>query len=100
MVEWRFAHLVRLGRTHPELSAGELFSEEEWKGAYVLAEKVPHSTLPTTLREMIRRIAMRGGFLGRKGDGEPGVKTLWRGFFAPLRDFVTGVEHMRAVYAK
>ncbi|MGB8691506.1 MAG: IS4 family transposase, partial [Microcoleus sp.] len=25
-------------------------------------------------------IAKLGGFLGRKGDGEPGVKTLWRGW--------------------
>ena len=98
VVAWRLAHLVRLGRTHPELSAGELFSEEEWKGAYILAKKAPPST-PPTLREMIRSIAMLGGFLGRKGDGEPGVKTLWLGF-ARLRDFVTGVEHMRAVYAK
>ncbi len=24
-------------------------------------------------------IAKLGGFLGRKGDGEPGVKTIWRG---------------------
>jgi hypothetical protein len=48
---------------------------------------------------MIRRIAMLGGFLGRKGDGEPSVKTLWLGF-ARLRDFVRGVEHMRSIYAK
>jgi hypothetical protein len=71
---------------------------EEWKGTYILAKKAPPST-PPTLREMIRSIAMLGGFLGRKGDGEPGVKTLWLGFVR-LRDFVTGVEHMRAVYAK
>ena len=32
-----------------------------------------------TLREAIRMIALLGGFLGRKGDGEPGVKTIWRG---------------------
>jgi hypothetical protein len=25
-------------------------------------------------------IAKLGGFLGRKGDGEPGAKVLWRGF--------------------
>jgi len=24
-------------------------------------------------------IALLGGFLGRKGDEEPGVKTIWRG---------------------
>ena len=25
-------------------------------------------------------MAKLGGFLGRKSDGEPGVKTLWRGY--------------------
>ncbi len=98
VVAWRLAHLVRLGRTHPDLSACELFSEAEWKGAYILAEKTPPAT-PPNLREMIRHIARLGGFLGRKCDGEPGVKTLWLGF-ARLRDFVRGVEHMRSTYAK
>jgi hypothetical protein len=41
--------------------------------------KTPPAT-PPNLREMIRQIAMLGGFLGRKCDGEPGVKTLWLGF--------------------
>jgi len=76
-----------------DLSACELFSEEEWKGAYILAEKTPPAT-PPNLREMIRHIAM----LGRKCDGEPAVKTLWLGF-ARLRDFVRGVKHMRSIYA-
>jgi hypothetical protein len=98
VVAWRLAHLVRLGRTHPDLSACELFSEEEWKGAYILADKEPPST-PPSLRQIIRQIAMLGGFLGRKCDGEPGVKALWLGF-ARLRDFVRGVEHMHAIYAK
>ncbi|MCA2598556.1 MAG: hypothetical protein IM520_13495, partial [Microcystis sp. M29BS1] len=30
-------------------------------------------------REAVRMIASLGGFLGRKGDGEPGVKTIWLG---------------------
>ena len=98
VVAWRLAHLVRMGRIHPELSACELFSEEEWKGAYILAKKNPPST-PPSLPEMIRQIAMLGGFLGRKGDGEPGVKTLWLGF-ARFRDFVRRVEFMRSIDAK
>ena len=35
---------------------------------------------PPKMREIVRWIAMLGGFLGRKGDGEPGVITLWRGW--------------------
>lgn len=98
VVAWRLAHLVRLGRTHPDLSACELFSEAEWQGAYLLAEKIP-PTAPPTLREIIRQIASLGGFLGRKCDGEPGVKTLWLGF-ARLRDFVRGIEFMRSIYTE
>jgi hypothetical protein len=97
VVAWRLARLVRLGRTHPELAANSLFTDEEWKGAYILAKKPVPKTTPT-LREVIRQIAMLGGFLGRKGDGEPGVKTLWLGF-QRIRDFVQGVEHMRALHA-
>ena len=32
-----------------------------------------------TIREAMRATAKLGGFLGRKGDGEPGMITLWRG---------------------
>ena len=33
-----------------------------------------------TVREFLRAIAGLGGHLGRKGDGEPGWITIWRGF--------------------
>lgn len=98
VVSWRLARLVRLGRTHPDLDASALFTDEEWQGAYILAKKPIPRTAPT-IREVIRQIAMLGGFLGRKGDGEPGVKTLWLGL-QRVRDFVVGVEYMRGIHAK
>lgn len=64
---------------------------------WLLAEKASHKKIPS-LREVIRRIAMLGGFLARKGDGEPGVKTLWQGF-ARVSSFVRGVQKMRAIHA-
>jgi hypothetical protein len=33
-----------------------------------------------TVREFVRGIARLGGFLGRTGDGEPGVRAIWRGY--------------------
>ena len=98
VVSWRLARLVQMGRTHPDLEAALLLSELEWKGAYILAKKAVPTT-PPPIREVIRQIAMLGGFLGRKSDGEPGVQTLWQGL-QRLRDFVQGVEHMRTVYAQ
>jgi len=32
------------------------------------------------VRGALRAVARLGGFLGRKGDGEPGWLTLWRGW--------------------
>jgi len=96
VVAWRLAHLMRLGRVHPDLPASAVFDTTEWQAAWLLAEKTPPKQTPT-VREVIRRIAMLG-FLARKGDGEPGVKTLWQGF-TRLSSFVRGVEHMRSVYA-
>ena len=43
---------------------------------------------------MVRRVAMLGGFLARKGDGEPGVKTIWIGL-QRVMDFASGVRFMR-----
>jgi hypothetical protein len=44
-------------------------------------------TVPT-VRQAVRWIAQLGGFLGRKGDGEPGVTVLWRGW-QRLHDLAT-----------
>lgn len=92
VVAWRINRLMRLGRVLPELPAEVLLEVDEWKAAYVLNKKpVPKETPP--LREVIRLIARLGGFLGRKGDGEPGAKTLWLG----LRDVAVFVSGLRAV---
>ncbi len=45
---------------------------------------------------MIRLIAKLGGFLGRKGDGEPGMKTLWLGLQG-ARDFVEGMAFVQGL---
>jgi len=35
---------------------------------------------PPTVRQAVCWIAQLGGFLGRKGDGEPGITIIWRGW--------------------
>jgi hypothetical protein len=44
-----------------------------------------------TARDFVRAVAELGGFLGRKGDGEPGWQTLWRGY-RRLQDMVLGAQ--------
>ena len=94
VIAWRINRLMRLGRSLPELPAELLFERDEWQAAYILNKKpVPKKT--PDLNSVVRLIARLGGFLCRKGDGEPGAKTLWLG----LRDvavFVEGARFARA----
>jgi hypothetical protein len=78
VVAWRIFHLCKLGRETPEVPCTVFFEEAEWKAlvAYVTRR---HPEKPPTLREATRMTAGLGGFLGRKGDGEPGTQTLWLG---------------------
>jgi len=93
MVSWRIAVLMRFGRTCPELPADLFFHEDEWHAAYLLHKKKPPADLPT-LNQVLRLVAMLGGFLARKGDGEPGVKTIWLGL-QRVMDCAIGLQFMR-----
>ena len=44
-----------------------------------------------TVRDFVRGVASLGGFLGRTGDGQPGVRTLWRGY-QRLQDLLLGYQ--------
>jgi hypothetical protein len=80
VVAWRIVHLTKLGRDIPDMPCTVFFKEAEWKAlvAYNTQNPVPPEK-PPTLREATRMVATLGGFLGRKGDGEPGTKSLWMG---------------------
>lgn len=78
VVAWRIAYLMRLGRICPDLDASLFFDPDEIRGAYLLT-KERRPDRPPTLNEVLRLVARVGGFLGRKGDGDPGVKTIWQG---------------------
>ncbi len=80
VVAWRIYHLTMLGRETPEVSCTVFFKDVEWKAlcCYVhRSTKLPDK--PPTLSEAIRMVATIGGYLGRKRDGPPGTKVLWRG---------------------
>ena len=44
-----------------------------------------------TLAEFWRRVARLGGYIGRKSDGDPGWRTLWRGW-QRLSDLTEGAR--------
>jgi hypothetical protein len=80
VVAWRVFHLTKLGRETPNVPCTVFFGEYEWKAlvAYKTKNPVPPAS-PPTLREAMRMVGSLGGFLGRKGDGEPGTQTIWLG---------------------
>jgi hypothetical protein len=80
VVAWRIYHLTKLGRETPTIPCTVFFEEHEWKALVAYVRQSPQeATQVPTLREAMRMVAGLGGFLGRKGDGDPGTQTLWRG---------------------
>lgn len=80
VVAWRILHLTRLGRETPDLPCTVYFDDLQWQALHGFIHRSPIPPAePPTLRQAIRMVASLGGFLGRKGDGEPGTKSLWLG---------------------
>jgi hypothetical protein len=76
----RILAITYLAREKPEISCEIMFDEEEWKVLYKIANKTTiQPTKTPTIKEAVGYLAKLGGFLGRKGDGEPGVKVIWKG---------------------
>lgn len=81
VIAWRIFYATLLARLVPDMSCTAILQQEEWEALYcrIHHTPIPMATAPP-LRQTVRWIARLGGFLGRPGDGEPGSKTLWRGF--------------------
>jgi uncharacterized protein DUF4338/transposase-like protein/transposase Tn5 family protein len=80
VVAWRIFHLTKLGRETPQVPCTVFFDDSQWKALCCFVHQQPTPPKePPTLREAVRMVASLGGFLGRKGDGEPGTKSLWIG---------------------
>jgi len=81
VIAWRILYATMLSRAMPEAPCTALLEPEEWQALYcaIHLTSMPPAT-PPPLRQAVRWIAQLGGFLGRRGDGEPGVTVLWRGF--------------------
>jgi hypothetical protein len=80
VVAWRVFHLAKLGREVPDVPCTVFFEEAEWMAltAFITKNPIP-PTQPPTLRDALRMVASLGGFLGRRGDGDPGTKPVWLG---------------------
>lgn len=84
----RLLQLKSLARTSPEIPAQRVVPRV-WLAMLKAARKGLHRVHDLTVGQFYREVAKLGGFLGRKGDGEPGWITIWRGW-EKLNNFVHG----------
>ena len=78
VVAWRVYHLTMLGRETPDVPCTVYFEEQQWKALVAFVHREVREVVPS-LGEAMRMVAGLGGFLGRKGDGSPGAKSVWLG---------------------
>jgi hypothetical protein len=90
----RIVQLRDLARREPTAPCTEVLTEDEWQALYVHSTgAVPTAATPVpTIEQAAKWIGRLGGHLGRKRDGMPGVRTLWRGW----RDLALLVAGYRA----
>ena len=76
VVAVRLLQLKFLARSNPDTRAKRVVPDMWLKMLKALRPK----SRQATVQEFFRSLAMLGGFLGRKHDGQPGWITIWRGF--------------------
>jgi hypothetical protein len=77
VVAVRLLRLRTAAKQTPDRPADEV-APQSWIDLLKTIRRIP-ATKQLTIHEFVRALGGLGGHLGRKGDGEPGWITLWRG---------------------
>lgn len=80
IVAWHIHNITMFARAEASIRCDRVFSDIEWKTILLMKDKKRAQGPPPSLYEVTRKLAQLGGFIGRKGDGEPGVKAIWIGY--------------------
>ena len=88
LVAVRVLQLRTALNAQPDEPAQQVATQEE---IAVVVKMTKHGKVSFTVKDFVRGVAHLGGFLGRKHDGDPGVKTLWRGY-QRLQDLLLGYQ--------
>jgi len=100
VIAWRIFSATMLSRVVPEAPCPAILAREEWQA---LSCAIPRTSTPPpeppSLRQAVHWMAQLGGFVGRRGDGEPGATVLWKGV-QHLTDLTTMSCIMRPPPAK
>lgn len=94
----RVVALRDLAVRSPQSPCTAVLTDSEWRAlhAHVHGAPPPPGAPPPTVGEAIMWIGRLGGHLGRRGDGLPGVRTLWRG----LRDLALITRTHSALHSR
>lgn len=93
VVAVRLLQLKFVARTDPDRPAAQVVPQP-WIRMLNALRKGRHQI--KTVGEFFRSLAMLGGFLGRKSDGQPGWITIWRG----LEKLILCIRGADAMYKK
>ena len=80
IIAWWLLWITYENRLHPDASCTVVLEKHEWQTLWGMVHQ--NTNFPKeapSLQEAVRMIARLGGFIGRKNDGNPGTKVLWRG---------------------
>lgn len=92
----RLLQLRAHARLTPDRPAMEVVPEEWVRVLPQVRHRGRHQDPVTmTVRDFYRSLAMLGGFVGRKNDGEPGWITIWRGL-EKLHLILRGIQYYRS----
>lgn len=81
IIACRLLWMTKVNQSEPEAPCTKVFDAEEWKTLHKMINRgkpLPRKT--PSIRQAIHWMAQLGGFLARKGDGEPGIIYVWRGW--------------------
>lgn len=93
VVAVRLLQLKSLARTNPDALARQVVPAV-WLKMLKLAREKLNRVHDLTVGQFYLEVAKLGGFLGRKGDGQPGWITIWRGW-EKLNTFVAVATKLR-----
>ena len=91
IVAWRLMSITYLARLTPDSSCEVILQPPEWRLLRRRFAPKSRAKHPPTLHQAVVWIAQLGGFLARKHDGAPGLKTLWRGYTV-LQQMLEGAQ--------
>lgn len=81
IIAWRIFWMTLIARCEPDAPCTVVLTDHEWRSLYAFHHKSNHIPAQTpTVAQVVLWIAQLGGFLARKGDGQPGVTVIWRGW--------------------